>query len=120
MGLVSLAAVVVVILQTERTEPSSGPSVGKKNAALSWSHLAKSGLDKMRLACLNVIVGRFITSPSKLQVLSMGWFIRWMGDIDPNGVWDILSARAGIAMSSSFSLHFPNPTRDLLGSSFTR
>lgn len=94
------------------------PQCEKKNSALSWSHLAKRGPDKMRLACLNVIVSRFITSPSKLQVLSMRWFIRWMGDIDPSGPGDILSARAGIAMSSSFSVHFPNPTRDLLGSKF--
>lgn len=27
-----------------------------------------------------------------LQVLSAGWFIRWMGDIDPNGLGDVPSA----------------------------
>lgn len=27
-----------------------------------------------------------------LQVLCAGWFIRWMGDIDPNGLGDVPSA----------------------------
>lgn len=107
VGLASLAAVVMVILQTERTGPttSSGPSAGE-NTALSWSHLAKSCSDKLQLACLNVIVSSLITSLSKLQVLSMGWFIRWMGDIDPKGLGDVLSALAGIAMNMSFSVQF--------------
>lgn len=112
VGLVRLAAAVVFFffLQTERrTAPttSSGPSLGK-TLPLSWSHLAKSGTDKMRLACLNAIVSRlYHVITVHLQVLSAGWFIRWMGDIAPNGLGDVPSARAGTAMSSSFPLHFP-------------
>lgn len=47
VGLVRLAAVVVVILQTENgTDNQFWPEFGE-NTALSWSHLAKSGTDKM-------------------------------------------------------------------------
>lgn len=70
VGLVTLAAVVVVILQAEQTGPSSGPTVG---GMLPWTGATWLKVSRQTaMACLNVIVSRFITSASKLQAPFIG------------------------------------------------